>query len=136
MTNPLLELNGLPEFSRIEPGHVRPAVEQLLAEGRQQVEDLLAANTTYTWDNLVAPMEAMDDRINRAWSPVSHMNSVVNTDELRDAYNACLPLLSEYGTEPPRWGYAAHPLVRGESVYHIVGGKGSIAVAFDKKTGE
>ena len=99
MTNPLLNINDLPEFSRIEPRHVRPAVEQLLAEGRQQIEELLAANTTYTWDNLVAPLEAMDDRINRAWSPVSHMNSVVNTDELRDAYNACLPLLSEYGTE-------------------------------------
>ncbi len=99
MTNPLLNINDLPEFSRIEPRHVRPAVEQLLAEGRQQIEELLAANTTYTWDNLVAPLEAMDDRINRAWSPVSHMNSVVNTDELRDAYNGCLPLLSEYGTE-------------------------------------
>jgi oligopeptidase A len=99
MTNPLLELTGLPEFSRIKPEHVRPAVEQLLAEGRQQVEDLLAANTTYTWDNLIAPMEAMDDRISRAWSPVSHMNSVVNTDEMRDAYNTCLPLLSEYATE-------------------------------------
>ena len=99
MTNPLLELTGLPPFSDIKPEHVRPAVEQLLAEGRQLVEDLLAANTTYTWDNLIEPLEAMDDRINRAWSPVSHMNSVVNTDELRDAYNACLPLLSEYGTE-------------------------------------
>jgi oligopeptidase A len=99
MTNPLLNITGLPEFSRIEPEHVRPAVEQLLAEGRQLVEDLLAANTTYTWDNLVAPLEAMDDRINRAWSPVSHMNSVVKTDALRDAYNTCLPLLSEYGTE-------------------------------------
>ncbi|NNJ93875.1 MAG: oligopeptidase A [Halobacteria archaeon] len=99
MTNPLLNMTGLPQFSAINPEHVKPAVEQLLAEGRQQVEDLLAANTTYTWANLVGPMEAMDDRISRAWSPVSHMNSVVNTDELRDAYNTCLPLLSEFGTE-------------------------------------
>jgi oligopeptidase A len=99
MTNPLLNITGLPHFSEIKPDHVRPAVEQLLTDGRQQVETLLAANSTYTWDNLVEPMENMDDRINRAWSPVSHMNSVVNSEELREAYNACLPLLSEYGTE-------------------------------------
>lgn len=99
MSNPLTHMTGLPQFSAIKPEHVRPAIEQLLAEGRKQVEELLAKNTIYTWDNLVAPLEAMDDRINRAWSPVSHMNSVVNTDELRDAYNGCLPLLSEYGTE-------------------------------------
>ncbi|MGB5259206.1 MAG: oligopeptidase A, partial [Gammaproteobacteria bacterium] len=82
-----------------QPQHVKPAVEQLLAEGRQQVEELLAKNSDYTWDNLVAPLEDMDDRISRAWSPVSHMNSVVNSDELRNAYNTCLPMLSEYGTE-------------------------------------
>jgi oligopeptidase A len=99
MTNPLLNITGLPHFSKIKPAHVRPAVEQLLTESRQQVEDLLAHNSDYTWDNLVAPLEAMDDRINRAWSPVSHLNSVVNTDELRDVYNSCLPLLSEYSTE-------------------------------------
>ncbi len=99
MPNPLLNPTGLPHFSEIRPEHVKPAIEQLLADGRRQVEELLAANSVYTWHNLVEPMEAMDDRINRAWSPVSHMNSVVNTDELRDAYNVCLPMLSEYGTE-------------------------------------
>jgi len=99
MSNPLLGLNGLPPFSAIRPEHVRPALDQLLAEGRQLVEALLDKNSIYSWENLVAPLEAMDDRISRAWSPVSHLNSVVNTDELRTAYNSCLPLLSEYGTE-------------------------------------
>jgi oligopeptidase A len=99
MSNPLLGLNGLPPFSAIRPEHVRPGIDQLLTEGRQLVEDLLEKNNVYTWENLVAPLEAMDDRISRAWSPVSHMNSVVNTDELRAVYNECLPLLSEYGTE-------------------------------------
>ena len=74
-------------------------MEQLLAESRKQVELLLESNTQYTWDNLIAPLETMDDRISRAWSPVSHMNSVVNSDALRDVYNECLPILSEYGTE-------------------------------------
>ncbi len=99
MSNPLLNQNGLPRFSEIRPGHVRPAIEQLLGEGRAQVEQLLANQDHWTWDNLIAPMEEMDDRISRAWSPVSHMNAVVNSEDLRKAYNECLPLLSEYGTD-------------------------------------
>ncbi len=99
MSNPLLNQHGLPAFSKIKPEHVKPAVEQLLAESREQVELLLQSNTQYSWDNLIAPLETMDDRISRAWSPVSHMNSVVNSDALRDVYNECLPILSEYGTE-------------------------------------
>ncbi len=99
MTNPLLEQNALPPFSRIKPEHVKPAIETLLAESRQLVEQLLQQNSDYSWDNLIEPLDAMDDRINRAWSPVSHLNSVVNSEALRDAYNECLPILSEYGTE-------------------------------------
>ena len=99
MSNPLLEIYGLPPFSQIRPEHVEPAIDQLLAECRQQVNELLARNSCYTWDNLVEPLESMDDRLNRAWSPVSHMNSVVNSAALREAYNACLPRLSEYSTE-------------------------------------
>ncbi len=99
MSNPLLNQHDLPAFSKIRPEHVKPAVEQLLAESREQVELLLQSNTQYSWDNLIAPLETMDDRISRAWSPVSHMNSVVNSDALRDVYNECLPILSEYGTE-------------------------------------
>ena len=99
MHNPLLCIERLPPFTKITPEHVKPAVEYLLAESRQQVEQLLADNTCYTWDNLIEPLEEMDDRISRAWSPVSHMNAVVNSEPLRTAYNECLPLLSEYGTE-------------------------------------
>jgi oligopeptidase A len=99
MSNPLLNPDGLPQYSRIKPEHVKPAIEQLLAEGRKLVETLLAEETRYTWNNLVEPLEVLEDRISRAWSPVSHMNSVVNTEAMRDAYNTCLPLLSEYGTE-------------------------------------
>jgi oligopeptidase A len=99
MSNPLLEMKGLPPFSQIKPEHVEPAIDQLLAANRQRITDLLTANSTYSWDNLVAPIEEMEERLGRAWSPVSHMNSVVNSDELREAYNKCLPKLSEYGTE-------------------------------------
>lgn len=60
---------------------------------------LLEEGKTYTWDNLAGPLEDLDDRLNRAWAPVAHLNAVVNSEPLREAYNACLPMLSEYATE-------------------------------------
>jgi oligopeptidase A len=99
MSNPLLNLTDLPPFSAIRPEHVEPAIDQILADNRAAIAQLLEATDDYSWDNLVAPLEAVEDRLARAWSPVSHMNSVVNSDALRDAYNACLPKLSQYATE-------------------------------------
>ena len=99
MNNPLLANSTLPMFSQILPEHIVPAIDQLLAEARTAVEQHLQATQTYTWKNLIEPLENVEDRLNKAWSPVSHMNSVVNSDELRDAYNACLPKLSAYSTE-------------------------------------
>ncbi|MGZ5027809.1 MAG: oligopeptidase A [Methylobacter sp.] len=99
MNNPLLANSPLPMFSKIKPEHVVPAIDQLLGEARASVEQHLQATQHYTWKNLIEPLEDVDDKLNKAWSPVSHMNSVVNSDELRDAYNACLPKLSTYSTE-------------------------------------
>lgn len=99
MSNPLLEMTGLPPFSRIHPEHVEPAIDTLLQHNREQLQQLLADNDHYSWANLIQPLEEMDDQLDRAWSPVSHMNSVVNSDALREAYNACLPKLSDYATE-------------------------------------
>ncbi|NMP30675.1 oligopeptidase A [Thalassotalea sp. M1531] len=98
MTNPLLELDSLPKFSAIKPAHVKPAVEKAIADCKAMIEKVLAEHSEYTWDNLVAPVDEVDDMLGKLWSPVSHMNSVVSSDELRDAYESCLPLLSEYGT--------------------------------------
>jgi oligopeptidase A len=98
MSNPLLENHELPPFSRIQPDHVEPAIRQLIERNRQAIDELLAANEHYTWDNLLRPVEALEDRLSRAWSPVTHLNSVLNSDALREAYNRCLPLLSEYST--------------------------------------
>ncbi len=97
--NPLLEEFTLPPFSRIKPEHVVPAIETLLEQNRAEVHRLLETVDKPGWSNFVEPIERLDDRLNRAWSPVSHMNSVVNSDELREAYNACLPKLSAYATE-------------------------------------
>lgn len=98
MSNPLLTFTDLPPFSQIQPEHIKPAVEAVIAECRAKIDDVLENNTTPTWDNVIAPIEDVDDKLSQVWSPVSHMNSVVNSDELRDAYENCLPLLSEYGT--------------------------------------
>ncbi|MEZ8285514.1 oligopeptidase A [Vibrio splendidus] len=98
MSNPLLTFTDLPPFSQIKPEHVKPAVEQVIEECRNKIEQVLEGNTSPSWDNLVAPIDEVDDRLGRIWSPVSHMNSVVNSDELREAYESCLPVLSEYGT--------------------------------------
>ena len=97
--NPLLEEFTLPPFSRIRPEHVVPAVDTLLQQNRDEIHRLLETVDKPDWKNFVEPIERLDDRLNRAWSPVSHMNSVVNSDELREAYNACLPKLSAYATE-------------------------------------
>jgi oligopeptidase A len=99
MTNPLLEDRTLPDFGRIRPEHIEPAVDQLIADGRALVADLAAKADEATWENFVERIEIEDDRFSRAWAPVSHLNSVLNSDELRAAYNACLPKLSEYASE-------------------------------------
>ncbi|MGZ8186272.1 MAG: oligopeptidase A [Methylobacter sp.] len=99
MNNPLLINSPLPLFSKIKPEHIEPAIDQLLQEARSVVKQHLEATQNYTWEDLIEPLETVEDKLNKAWSPVSHMNSVVNSDELREAYNACLPKLSEYSTE-------------------------------------
>ncbi|MFO7808683.1 oligopeptidase A [Guyparkeria sp.] len=99
MSNPLLDNPGLPAFDRILPKHVEPAIDRILSENRAAIAERLEQGAPFTWGNFVAPMEALEDRIDRAWSPVSHLNAVVNTPELRAAYEACLPKLSDYSTD-------------------------------------
>ena len=99
MTNPLLEDTLLPRFGSIQPEDVEPAIDALLAENRRRVAELLDTVDAPTWRNFVEPVEILEDRLSRAWSPVQHLNSVLNTDELRAAYNACLPKLSDYASE-------------------------------------
>jgi len=97
MTNPLTDLSGLPQFSAIKPKHIQPAIEKAIEACKTIITEVLNRDK-YNWDNLVAPIEEIDDELSRQWSPVSHMNSVVSNDELREAHDACLPALSEYGT--------------------------------------
>ncbi len=99
MTNPILEKHSLPLFSKIQAEHVVPAIQAILAENREQLNQILAQSKPHSWQSLVSPLEIMEDKLRSAWSPVSHLNAVMNNPPLRDAYNTCLPLLSEYSTE-------------------------------------
>ncbi|MGF1738077.1 oligopeptidase A [Photobacterium satsumensis] len=98
MTNPLLSMTDLPPFSLIQPEHVKPAVEQAIADCRAAVEQVLAADTPPSWETICVPLSETDDRLSRIWSPIGHLNGVKNSNELREAYESCLPMLSDYGT--------------------------------------
>ena len=99
MNNPLLTSATLPPFSEIKPSHIEPAIDHLLEECRAIVKIKTQITEPFSWENLVDPIEKTEDRLNKAWSPVSHINSVVNNNDIREAYNACLPKLSQYSTE-------------------------------------
>jgi oligopeptidase A len=98
MNNPLLTMDSLPPFSQIQPNQVQAAVTQAIADCKQKIGDVLAQRDPHTWDSLIAPLEEVNDRLARVWSPVSHLNSVLNSEALRAAHDACLPLLSEFQT--------------------------------------
>jgi len=96
--NPLLRAGRLPAFGDIRPEHVEPAVRSLLEHNRARIAALERLEEP-TFATLVEPLEAMQHRLTRMWSPVSHLNAVLNSAPLREAYNACLPLLSAYHTD-------------------------------------
>jgi oligopeptidase A len=93
-----MELNELPTFSAIKPETIEPTIRAVLDAHRTAVASLLDANAA-SWDELVTPLEEMQHSLARTWSPIGHMNGVVNSDELRASYNACLPLLTSWRTE-------------------------------------
>ncbi len=96
--NPLLHDGPLPVFDAIRPEHVEEGVRAVLDANRARIGQI-QADARPTFGTLVEPLEELQHRLARTWSPVSHLNAVMNNDALRERYNACLPLLSEYGTD-------------------------------------
>ncbi|MEL6710344.1 MAG: M3 family metallopeptidase [Pseudomonadota bacterium] len=92
-------MNNLPQYSQLQPEHVEDNINQLLIRNLQRTNELIAGLKTPTWHNLIEPLAIWDDELERAWSPVSHLNAVCNNPALRTAYHACLPALSDYATE-------------------------------------
>lgn len=97
MPNLLFNFEGLPPFSAISPEQVKPAVEQALAACRAAVEQAVAT-VPVSWHSLISQTEEVSDHLSRLWSPVSHLNAVTSSAQLREAYESCLPLLSDYST--------------------------------------
>ena len=96
--NPLLDFSDLPRFADIKPEHVTPAISALLDENRAVVARLEAPMESVTWDNFVEPLENTTEKLGRAWGVVGHLNAVVDTPELRAAYNENLPKVTEFWT--------------------------------------
>ncbi|WP_392565601.1 oligopeptidase A [Utexia brackfieldae] len=122
MTNPLLANEALPLFSQIKPAHVLPAVKSAIAHCRSTIEQVVNQSDDYTWDNLIQPIDEADEKFGRIWSPVSHLNSVQNSAELREAYEAALPLISEYGTwvGQHKGLYEAYKQLKASAHYHAL----------------
>lgn len=97
--NPLLDFSDLPRFDAVRPDHVTPAITLLLEENRAIVAKLEAPQEQVTWENFVAPLENASERLGRAWGVVGHLNSVMDSPELRAAYNENQPKVTEFSTE-------------------------------------
>ena len=97
--NPLPDFSGLPRFAEIQPAHVTPAVDHLIAENKALLEQLATAGDEPTWDRFVAPLDDANERLSRAWGQVAHLNAVMNSPQLREVYNANLPKITQYYTE-------------------------------------
>jgi len=97
--NPLLQKYSLPPFDKIMVQHIEPAIDYTLDKNRKELKDLIKNTKNYTWKNFFQKIENMEDRLQHVWSPVSHLHSVADNNELRTAYNNCLTKLSNYSTE-------------------------------------
>ena len=98
-SNPLLDFSGLPRFAAVRPEHIGPAVDQLVADGRASVERLATLDAAPTWENFVEPLDDSNERLARAWGQASHLNAVVNSPAMREAYNGALPKVTQYFSE-------------------------------------
>ena len=98
MTNPLLQIGDLQDYAAIRPEHVAPAIDALLARAREAVDRAADPALAPTWEAVIDPLEDASEPLWRAWSAVGHLNAVVNTPELRAAYNDALPKITEFAT--------------------------------------
>lgn len=94
-TNPLLQKSHLPQFNKIKPYHIKPAILHLLQHNRTTLT-LLLNQPKFTWENLMTPMAVMHEELDHTWSTIRHLHAVVNSPALRKIYNTLLPKINEY----------------------------------------
>jgi len=97
MINTLLDIKNLPKFSQIKVDDIEPTIKKIIEKNKADFKILL--NSDKDIESLIIELENMGNLLSRVWSPISHLNSVMNTEELREAHDNCLPYLSEYSTE-------------------------------------
>ncbi len=98
MNNPLLDFSGLPAFDKIQPDHVAPAIDALLADAETALQTVTAAGFPSDWRAMARVLDVATERLGRAWGAVSHLNGVADTPALRAAYNDALPRITEFWT--------------------------------------
>ncbi len=96
--NPLLASTGLPLFDQIRAEHVGPAIDQLIAHASAALETVTAPDFPADWNALATTLDTATEALGRAWGAVSHLSSVADTPELRAAFNAALPVVTEFWT--------------------------------------
>ena len=96
--NPLLDFSGLPRFDAVQPEHVAPAIDLLIAQASDALETVVAPGFPAEWQAMAQVLDVSTERLGRAWGMVGHLNAVADTPELRAAYNAALPVVTEFWT--------------------------------------
>ena len=97
--NPLLNRDTLPSFSKIKHDHITSAVDTIITENKQAINQIELNSADPSWENFVVPLEIIDEKLSRVWSQIGHLNSVVNSEELRKEYNKNLGKISLYYSE-------------------------------------
>ena len=98
MSNPLLSFTGLPLFDQVQPQHVAPAMQTLLAAADKALEIVTQPEFPARWDDIAKVLDIATEELGRAWGVVSHLNGVADTPELRAAYNDALPKVTDFWT--------------------------------------
>ncbi len=98
-TNPLLQIDGFPKFGKFHVEHIEPAVSQMIEENLTEVENLVSLEAAATWENFVEKLEVLDNRFERVWGPIGHLDAVMNSDEWHQAYTNCLEKVTQYHTQ-------------------------------------
>ena len=122
MTNPLLAITELPRFSAIEPSHVEPAIDAVLAEYQAGIDAMLASDQPRSFETVMQVGERLDDRLSRVWAPVSHLHGVRDSEALRQAYSAAQEKIVAFQTAlgQNRELYAAVKAVRDSAEFETL----------------
>ena len=98
MTNILLNLDHEPRFNDIRVDDIKPALQTAIAQAREQIAQI-KTQSEITWRNTVEKLTDITEKVGRIWGVVAHLNSVVDTPELRAVYNELMPEVTVFFTE-------------------------------------